>query len=127
MNNDCKNIKETLCLILDLQKNSCNLCSEGCTKPFLGNNSDICYNTRLINLYTCCNGTLWTMDYTLNGVTGTSNLFRIENVDCDCATFQIVASTTTGDVTTYNLTNSFFTIDLDCVLGISCVNVVNAL
>lgn len=128
MNNNCKSIKDTLCLILELQKNACDMCSEGCTKPFLGSNvNNICYNTRLINLYTCCTGTLWTMDYTIDGTTNTSNLFRIENLEDNCATFQIISSTTTDGVTTYGLTNQFFTIDLSCVLGIQCINDVRAI
>lgn len=123
MENQANNIRETLELILTLQKNTCCTDScEGCTKPFLGPTfNTICYNTRPITLYSCCTGALWTMPYTLNGETGTSSVFRIENVEGDCATFRILIPTTVDGTTTYTLSNSFFTIDLSCVLALQCL------
>ena len=121
MENTGTNIRETLNLILTLQKNSCcNSECEGCTRPFLGpTGTTICYNTRPITLFSCCTGALWTMPYTLNGETGTSSVFRIENIEGDCATFRIlIPGAETG---TYTLSSSYFTIDLSCVLAIQCL------
>lgn len=124
MGNTGTNIRETLNLILTLQKNSCSSCEyEGCTKPFLGpNGTSICYNTRPVTLYSCCTGELWTMPYTLNGEAGTSSVFRIENIEGDCATFRILIPTTTDGTTTYALSPSYFTIDLSCVLALQCLS-----
>ena len=115
------NIQETLNYILTLQKNSC--CEEngGCTRPFLGPDSTICYNTRPITLFTCCTGTNWTMPYESNGVAGTSTVFRVENVEGNCATFRVLIPNTGETGTTYSLSNSFFTIDLSCVLALQCL------
>ena len=116
------NIQETLNFILTLQKNSCfNGQEESCTRPFLGPNNSTRYNTRPITLFTCCTGTNWTMPYELNGVTGTSTVFRIENVEGNCATFRVLVPTTTQGITTYSFSNSFFTIDLSCVLALQCL------
>lgn len=115
------NIPDTLNLILTLQKNSCsNNCPEGCTRPFLGQNNN-CYNTRPITLFTCCTGTNWEMPYELNGETGTSTVFRIENVEDNCATFRVLIPNTVGEETTYTLSNSYFTINLSCVLAMECL------
>ena len=119
-----KNISEILNFILTLQKNACcdEKCSEGCTRPFLGPviNTE-CYNTRPITLYTCCTGALWEFPYDLNGTPGTSTVFRVENVEGNCATFRVLIPNTTEDETTYTLSNSYFTIDLSCVLAIQCL------
>ncbi len=119
------NISETLNYILTLQKNSCcnnDNCPNGCTRPFLGpNDTTVCYNTRPVTLYMCCTGTLWTMPYEINGTTGTSTVFRIENVEGNCATFRVLIPNTVEEVTTYTLSNSFFTIDLSCVLALQCL------
>ena len=123
MNN--QNISETLNFILTLQKNAgCNdACADpSCTRPFLGpTGTTICFNTRPITLYTCCTGTLWEFPYEVNGTTGTSTVFRVENVDGNCATFRVLIPNTVQEETTYTLSNSFFTIDLSCVLAIQCL------
>ena len=118
------NIRETLNFILTLQKNaSCSdACQEGCTRPFLGPGANTtCYNTRPITLFTCCTGTNWTFPYELNGEAGTSTVFRIENIEGNCATFRVLIPTTTEEGTTYAFSNSFFTIDLSCVLALRCL------
>ena len=118
------NIRETLNFILTLQKNACcnEACAEGCTRPFLGPGSDVtCYNTRPITLFTCCTGQNWVFPYQSNGTTGTSTVFRIENVEGNCATFRVLIPTTEDDETTYSFSNSFFTIDLSCVLALQCL------
>ncbi len=120
-----QNISETLNFILALQKNSCcadNTCPEGCTRPFLGPiNNQICYNTRPVSLFTCCTGNNWEFPYEVNGVTGTSTVFRIENVEGNCATFRVLVPNEGEEETTYTLSNSYFTIDLDCVLALQCL------
>ena len=81
-NCSCSFIK-TLELILVLQQKGedCEI-DNGCSKPFLGPTPNgICLNTRPITLYSCCDNTLWTMPYTLNGTDGTSSVFRIENLN----------------------------------------------
>ncbi len=119
------NISDTLNLIVTLQKNSC--CNDinyndDCTRPFLGPiNSTVCYNTRPITLFTCCTGTNWEFPYELNDETGTSTVFRVENVEDNCATFRVLIPNTTEEETTYTLSNSYFTIDLSCVLALQCL------
>ena len=124
MNNN-QNISEMLNFILTLQKHagcSDDICQEGCTKPFLGPTaSTVCFNTRPITLFTCCTGTNWTFPYELNGETETSTVFRIENVEGNCATFRVLIPNTIGEETTYTLSNSYFTIDLSCVLAVQCL------
>ncbi len=118
------NLSETLNFILTLQKNACcndNNCPVGCTRPFLGPaGTMVCYNTRPITLFACCNGEAWEMPYELNGEVGTSTVFRIENVEGNCATFRVLIPNV-GEETTYTLSNSYFTIDLSCVLAIQCL------
>lgn len=121
---NCDNIKDILSFIVDLQRNS--LCPsnncEGCTRPFLGPGNLISFNTRPIQ-FICCQGTtLWTMPYTLNGTTGTSTTFRVENVEGNCATFRILAPSEAGATCPYVLTNSYFTMDTDCILSLQCLN-----
>ncbi len=119
------NISDTLNLIVTLQKNSCcndNNCPEGCTRPFLGPaNTPVCYNTRPVTLFTCCTGTNWAFPYELNGEEETSTVFRVENVEDNCATFRVLIPNTTEEGTTYTLSNSYFTIDLSCVLALQCL------
>ena len=121
---NCNNIKDILSFIVDLQRSS--LCPtsdcEGCTRPFLGPLNLVSFNTRPIQ-FICCQGTtLWTVPYTLNGETGTSTTFRVENVEGNCATFRVLASSDEGSVCPYILTNSYFTIDTDCILALQCLN-----
>jgi len=124
MNNP--NISETLNFILTLQKNAgCNdnACDASCTRPFLGPVTNlVCFNTRPVTLYTCCTGALWEFPYEINGTTGTSTVFRVENVDGNCATFRVLIPNTVGEETTYTLSNSYFTIDLSCVLALQCLS-----
>ena len=120
-----KNISETLNLIVTLQKNACcdgDNCPEGCTRPFLGPVTNlVCYNTRPVTLFRCCTGGNWEFPYEINGTEGTSTVFRVENVEGNCATFRVLIPNTIGDETTYTLSNSYFTIDLDCVLALQCL------
>lgn len=122
---NCENIKDILSLIVTLQRNttcSCNNDCEGCTKPYLGPNALATYNTRPIQFTSCRGTSLWSMPYTLNGTTGTSTTFRVENVEENCATFRILAEAEEGATCPYVLTNSFFTIDIDCILALQCLD-----
>lgn len=129
-NNYCdeSSISKILNFILELQKcaENTNLDETGCDKPCLGPNfnNGFIFNTRPITLYSCCSGALWTMPYTLNGITAESTVFKISKVDGTCATFEILAPNpdTTNPLLPYVSTNNFFTISLDCVLAIRCLN-----
>lgn len=130
MENNCQKetcISKTLDFILELQKcaENANADTTGCDKPCLGPslNNGIVYNTRPVNLYCCQTGTLWTMPYTLNNETGTSSVFKVTKVDCNCATFEVLAPNSEADeLIPYVGTNSYFTINLDCVLALRCLN-----
>ena len=109
--------------ILCLQEKKDKACEEGgCDKPFLGPSPNfICYNTRPFNLYNCCTGNLWTFPYTLGTSTGTSSIFRVENMEDECCTCRVLATNT--DPTTsgnepYLATTTLLTINLDCVSAI---------
>ena len=94
-----------------------------CTRPFLGPTLNVvCLNTRPINLYSCCNNILWTMPFTLNGTTDTSSVFRIENIEDECATFRVLApNPDTTSIFPYVATEDFFTIRLSCIGAIKCL------
>lgn len=110
--------------ILCLQEKKDDACEEfGCDKPFLGPTPNfICFNTRPINLYNCCTGEVWTFPYTINGTTGTSSIFRIENLEGNCCTCRVlIPNPDTTSQETYIITDTFFTIKLDCVAAIKCL------
>ena len=122
---NCENIKDILCLIVTLQRNICsNDGCENCTKPYLGPNECILYNTRPVQFQSCQSEGLWTMPYTLNGTPGTSTVFRIENLDDNCATFRVLApnpNTEEQETYPYVATNDYFTINLKCIGAIKCL------
>ena len=135
-NNDCKCISEILTVICILQQNAnCNdgCCLDTCDRGFLGSNITCNnLNTRPIMLYTCCgNGIPWSMPTTKTdeacgtpGVT-CSSVFRVEKIDGCCATFRVLANnpdTTTNATMPYVSTNSFFTMNLNCVCSLRCLN-----
>lgn len=115
--NHCiKNLLKLICL---LQENSVNkhYLEDGCAKPYLGPTIDqICYNTRVITLYTK-NGTLLSSNYDNNGSVGTSTFFRVEKVLDDCATLRVLVK----DNDNYVSTNSFITVNLGCICAIKCI------
>jgi len=133
-NNDCRCISEILTVICILQQNaSCNdACLDTCDRGFLGcGTTTLTCNTRPIMLYTCCgNGVPWTMPTTKtdgtcgdDGVT-CSSVFRIEKIDGCCATFRVLApnpDTTESALIPYVATNSFFTMNLNCVCTLRCL------
>lgn len=115
-NNNGNCIAEILEKILLIQQvDNCN--SNGCNRPFLGDNISLLANTRPVNLYCCCTNSIWTMPYENGDDTGTSSAFRIENINDNTATFRILIPQDTG----FSASNSYFTINLDYVSCISCL------
>jgi hypothetical protein len=53
-----------------------------------------------------------------------SSVFRVEKVDGCCATFRVLANNTdtTNTVSPYVATNCFFTMNLNCVCCLRCLN-----
>lgn len=95
-----------------------------CDRPFLGfnnaNNSFV-FNTRPVTLYTRDNSLL-SMPYTLLNEEGTSSVFRIEKVNGCCATLRVLApNPDTGSILPYVATDSFFTINCNCICAIQCL------
>jgi len=126
--NNC--ITEILQVILVLQQSACgpDSCLDSCDRPMLGCGTPINCNTRPVTLYTCCgNGTPWSMPTTreadCTNTGDTSCVFRIEKLDGNCATFRVlVPNTDTTSLCAYEATDSFFTINTDCVCAIKCLN-----
>lgn len=132
----CDNcIQEILKVILVLQNNACpDNCLDTCDRPVLGGgpNCLIC-NTRPVMLYTCCgNGSAWSMpttkDTTITCEPGSnsttcSTVFRVEKLEGCCATFRVLeANPDDTSLNPYVATNSFFTMDLNCVCAIKCLS-----
>lgn len=132
-NDDCKCISEILTVICILQQNAncADSCLDTCDRGFLGNTTTclVC-NTRPVMLYTCCgNGTPWSMPTTkedsCTAVVNNSCVFRVEKIDGCCATFRVLApNPDTAEALTipYVATNSFFTMNLNCVCSLRCLN-----
>lgn len=125
MNNQDCCIKEILQIIRTLQDEAGQIDNipNSCGRPFLGNicTDACCFNTRPVTLYTC-NCQLLSMPYTLNGTDSTSSVFRVEKINDNCATFMVLAPNTdeTSDLP-YVPTNSFFTVNIDCICIIRCL------
>lgn len=125
-NNCCNNcMADILKVILILQQTAdgTDACLDTCDRGFLGQQCcPICYNTRPITLYTCCagNNTPLAMPISKNPTeTTTSSVFRLEKLDDCCATCRVLI---VNDNNTYTSTNSFFTINLDCLCSIRCLD-----
>lgn len=102
---------------IDCQDNSC-------TKPFLGITTNIlCFNTRPIVLYLCNNNPI-TLSYTnTEGDTLTTSVFRVESVTNDSVGVLLLEEgTDASGNATYESTNTYATINLDCVCAIRCLN-----
>ena len=96
-----------------------------CDRPFLGfsgvNNAFV-FNTRPVTLYNRDNE-LITMPFTLNGDEGTSSVFRVERVNGCCATLRVLApNPDTTSVFPYVATDSFFTVNCNCICAIRCLS-----
>ena len=122
-NNCIYEILKTI-LVLQREANVTDCCLDTCDKKCLGCTPSVCFfNTRPITLYTCgcCNTALQIPVSRIPNVTTTSNVFRIEKLDDNCATFRVLIPTVEDDIVTYTATNSFFTINLDCVGAVRCL------
>ena len=122
-NNCIYEILKTI-LVLQREANVTDCCLDTCDKKCLGCTPSVCFfNTRPITLYTCgcCNTALQIPISKLPTETTTSNVFRIEKLDDNCATFRVLVPTVDDDVVTYTATNSFFTINLDCICVLKCL------
>ena len=122
--NNC--IYEILKTILVLQKeaNMPECCLDTCDKKCLGcTPCACCCNTRPITIYSCgcCNTSLQIPISKSPTETTTSNVFRIEKLDNNCATFRVLVANTVDDEVTYTATDSFFTINLDCICVLKCL------
>ena len=121
-NESCRQIAEILAIISVLQQNACNseTCLDTCDRGFLGcgANSLTC-NTRPVMLY-LCNGQPLSMPIEKDSTgdcpeAGCSSVFRVEKLDgCSC-TFRVLARCNGDSSSTFVSTNSFFTMNLNCV------------
>ena len=122
-NNCIYEILKTI-LVLQREANVTDCCLDTCDKKCLGCTPSVCFfNTRPITLYTCgcCNTALQIPVSKLPNETTTSNVFRIEKLDDNCATFRVLIPTVEDDIVSYTSTNSFFTINLDCICVLKCL------
>lgn len=126
-NTSCGCLGDILEVILKLQRRGEKLdeVADGCDKPFLGPCPSVnCYNTRPVTFYRCCDGGQWIMPYTLNDTASTSGVFRVENLDGCCCTCRVLApnpDSAAAETVPYVTTDSFFTINLECVGAIKCL------
>lgn len=113
------NLLKLICLLQENSTNSCNL-ENGCSKPYLGPSSNnICYNTRIIQLYRC-NGTLMESNFSLdNSSVLSTNLYRVMSVDNNCCTLLLIRNNDRDD--TYNSTHQYITVNLDCIGAVRCI------
>ena len=132
----CDNNSETtncignvLKVILALQQNACpGTCLDSCDRPVLGGgpNCLVC-NTRPVMLYlNGSNGTALSMPTTKDPTetTTTSDVFRVEKVEGNCATFRVLVPATEPITPgqTYTGTSSFFTVNLNCCCMCRCLS-----
>lgn len=107
-------------------------CLDTCDRGFLGcGTTTFNCNTRPIMLYTCCgNGTPWSMPTTKENIDCTttpgscSSVFRVEKVDGLLCNFQSISAnpdSTQAATIPYVSTNSFFTMNLNCVCSLKCL------
>ncbi len=122
-NNCMYEILKTI-LVLQKQANMPECCLDTCDKNFLGSLPSVCgYNTRPITMYLkgCC-GTRLEMPISKDPAeTTTSPVFRVEKLDDSCCTCRVIVPTTVDDVTTYTATDSFFTVNIDCICVLKCL------
>lgn len=126
--NRCDNcIADILKVILILQQsaNRSDSCLDTCDRGFLGQQCcpTVC-NTRPIQLYLCCDGSTPIGMPISKGATETttSSVFRLEKLDDCCATCRVLVVNTDTTLATYTATNSFFTVNLDCLCMIRCLD-----
>ena len=125
--NTCENcMADILKVILLLQDNVCgnDSCLETCDRGFLGQNIQAFFNTRPIVLYLVgTSNTPLEMPISKDPTeTTTSTVFRIEKLNNCCATFRVLAPSAEGSQYPYTTTNSFFTINLNYLCCIRCLD-----
>ena len=119
-------LQNLLELILKLQncQEECDFDNNGCDKPYLGPTPNIVFfNTRPIRFFRCLDGEARTFPFINNGTGGTSDIFRVENIDDNCVTLRILTENpdTTNQASPFIATNSFVTLNLNCVGAVSCL------
>ena len=127
MENNCC-LEDVLKVIDVLQKNAdCDDVDASCKRPFLGTLPNAVYfNTRPITLYTP-NATLIETDYevVIDGITttGTSSIYRVEDVKDCCVTCNVLAPNpdTTNELIPYIRTNTYITFNLNCIGAVRCL------
>lgn len=92
-------------------------CDNTCTRPSLGEVNNGCYNTRLITLYRCDNS-LVTLPYTQNNTECETTVFRVMNVTNNSVNVLLIQDNDDG---TYTSTNTYATINLNCICAIRCI------
>ena len=117
MENNRNHLLDILSLIDKLQKNViCGNNDNTCTRPILGLNNILTYNTRPVTMY-LCNNTPLEINYIVGEETFTSSIFRIESIDDNCITVRLLTETD-GIISS---TSEFATININCVAAISCL------
>ncbi|MDD2504991.1 MAG: CotY/CotZ family spore coat protein [Bacilli bacterium] len=132
-------ITEILKVINVLQDKACpDSCTDSCDRPVLGGGTkSLGYNTRPIQLFTCCgNGVPFSMPVSKNltEVCSTStgenpsancsSVFRVEKLEGNCCTFRVlVPNDEPGPCgAQWTATDSFFTMDTDCCCAVRCLS-----
>lgn len=122
--NGNNNLSEVLQVILLLQQNAncSDACLDSCDRATLGcGTTCVLCNTRPLMLYSCSSGST-PLSFPISRAydeTTTSNIFRIEKLDGNTATFRVLTLNEDGTLTA---TNSFFTMNLGCLCTLRCMN-----
>lgn len=126
MNNESNCCFQNILKVIDvLQRNAEKRedVDNSCSRGFLGNFfiGDI-YNTRPVTFYNR-NGNILEINYTIDGVTSSSSIFRVENVDNCCCQVSILAPNpiTTDPSRPYINTGKRATINLECICVLQCL------
>ncbi len=137
-NKNC--ITEILKVIDVLQENACpENCNESCDRPVLGGGvSCVVCNTRPIQLFTCSgNGVPFSIPTCKDNTeicsspgghspsSDCSSVFRVEKLEGNCCTFRVLVPNPDPDcycTFPWCATNSFFTMDIDCVCAVRCLS-----
>jgi len=120
MNNENNCLACILKVIATLQDNIERIdnINNSCTRPFLGFGTILPFNTRLVSFYRRDNTPVSLPYTTADGVIATTSIFRVQKVSCDSVTVLLLADNGDG---TYTNTNTFATINLNCICAIQCL------
>ena len=118
MENKTNHLLDILMLINKLQKSTSRQSDDlSCTRPFLGANISIIYNTRPVVFYLCNNQEL-SIEYVDEGTTLSSSTFRVESINGNCITVRLLSIADDGTITP---TNQYATVNIDCIAAIRCL------